>query len=365
MKKTLMALAGLGLGTACVTTGTERQSHQAVVERSRAQVPAPPWPAGDERGMANTQGRGTWLRCAWHLDDPNAKAYELSQVSSNTMPMSPFAPPLRYEPRPTSGLPGTMHAVNGEDYAAGDPGNQGTQFDGFGHFGYLPEPWNGQSGTFPADSVRYYGGLRQADVKPTPASPLLKLGVDKVPPLVTSAVLLDARSYVGKGQPLQAGQLVTAQHIEGMLQAQGLGWRGLLPGDVLYIYTGWEDLWADPDGGQGYYTRGPGLSHDATRYLAEKAITAVGLDAPFVDAMPEGTLQGKAPPAEGTPPGLPFVVHHQNLSQAGIHLLENLHLEELAADKVWTSCTMLLPLRIKGAACSAVRPVSIGAPASR
>jgi kynurenine formamidase len=366
MKRALMAVAGLSLGSACATSnpGGERLSQQAMVERSRAQVPTPPWPAGDERGMANTQGRGTWLRCAWHLDDPNAKSYELSHVSSNTMPMSPFAPPLKYDYRPTAGMPFTRHAVNGETFAGGDPGNQGTQFDALGHFGYGAEVWTGQ-GEFPADAVTYYGGWKQSDVKPTPNSPLLKLGVDRVPPIVTSAVLLDARSYVGKGQALNAGQLVTAKDIEGMLQAQGLGERGLLPGDVVYIYTGWESTWADPEGGKGYYTKGPGLSYDAAKLLGEKAITAVGLDAPFVDAISEGQLQGKAPPAEGSPPGLPFAAHHQNLAQSGIHHIENAHLAELAADKVWTSCTMILPLRLQGAAVSAVRPVAIGAPAAQ
>ena len=49
------------------------------------------------------------------------------------------------------------------------------------------------------------------------------------------------------------------------------------------------------------------------------------------------------------------------LSQAGIHLMENAKLDELAADRVWTSCTMILPLREKGAAGSAVRPIAIGA----
>jgi hypothetical protein len=49
------------------------------------------------------------------------------------------------------------------------------------------------------------------------------------------------------------------------------------------------------------------------------------------------------------------------LVQAGIHLIENAKLDELAADRVWTSCTMILPAREKGAAGAAVRPVAIGA----
>jgi len=38
-------------------------------------------------------------------------------------------------------------------------------------------------------------------------------------------------------------------------------------------------------------------------------------------------------------------------------------LDELANAKVWTSCTMVLALREKGSAGSAVRPVAVGVPA--
>ena len=37
-------------------------------------------------------------------------------------------------------------------------------------------------------------------------------------------------------------------------------------------------------------------------------------------------------------------------------------LDELAADKVWLSCTMILPLRVEGGGGSLVRPIAIGAP---
>jgi hypothetical protein len=46
----------------------------------------------------------------------------------------------------------------------------------------------------------------------------------------------------------------------------------------------------------------------------------------------------------------------------GIHHLENVKLDELANDKVWSSCTMVLALREKGSAGSAIRPVAIGVP---
>jgi kynurenine formamidase len=319
------------------------------------------WPAGDEIGMANNLGPATWARCAPHLANANAKSYELSFTRSNTMPQSPFAVPLRENAKPTVGVPGTLHAFNTDEVVSGDPGQQGTQFDALGHFAVLPQPWDGKS-DFPSAGATYYGGFTQQQVKPTPNSPLLKLGVDKVPPIVTTAVLLDAKAHLGGGKPMEAGALVTAADIEAMLKAQALSNRGIIPGDVLYIYTGWGDHWKDPDTEKSYYTKGPGLSYDAAKYLEQKQVVLVALDNPFTDPVPDGMLQGKAAPAAGTPQGLPFAIHHHNLVQAGIHNIQNANLAALARDKVWVSCTIILPLRTQGASGSPVRPVAIGAP---
>jgi kynurenine formamidase len=274
--------------------------------------------------------------------------------------MSPFGAPLTYDYAPTFGLPFTRHAGNGET-VCGEPGAQGTQMDALGHFAVLPQVWD-PAQPLPVEDAIYYNGYTQAQVKPTSDSPLLKLGIENVPPIITTAVLLDARTYLGGGEMLEDGQLITADDIRGMLQAQGLARRGILPGDVLYIYTGWEDLWQDPDTLGEYYTKGPGLAADTVFLLEQERVVLVALDNPFTDPVAEGQLTGQAPPPAGTPPGLPFFIHHYNLTQSGIHQIQNAHLEELAADGVWTSCALILPLRERGGAGSPVRPVSIGAP---
>src|ERR1700754_4878244 len=94
----------------------------------------PPWPAGDEIGMANTLGPSTWQRCAPQLANANAKSYELSFVRSNTMPQSPFGTPLKEKFNPPVGIPMTKHAFNGDQVVSGEPGAQGTQMDAIGHF---------------------------------------------------------------------------------------------------------------------------------------------------------------------------------------------------------------------------------------
>ncbi|HVL56533.1 MAG TPA: cyclase family protein, partial [Burkholderiaceae bacterium] len=230
--------------------------------------------------------------------------------------------------------------------------------------GYLPQPWDGQPPA-PVDQTRYYGGFGQKDVKPSADSPLLKLGAERIPPLVTTAVLLDAKAAVGGGNAMKAGQLVTARDIESMLERQGLSKRGILPADVVLIHTGWSERWRDPDTEKSYYAMAPGLAYDAAQYLAQRRIVAIGLDTPFIDPVAEGMLAGKAPPAPGTPAGLPFAVHHHMLTQAGIHQLENMKLDEAVNQRLWTSCVMVLPLRTQGAGGSPIRPVLIGPPAAR
>lgn len=317
--------------------------------------------AGDELGNAKALGADTWARCAPHMANPSAKSYELSYLRSNTMPGSPFGVPLEYTFRGTVGLPGTLHAFNGE-VVEGEHAAQGTQMDALGHFGYLQNPWSGE-GDFPSDDVTYFGDFSQEDVKPSAESPLLKLGIETVPPIVTSGILLDAKAAIGKGQALDAGVVITKADLDAMMAAQGMSERGILPGDAVFIHTGWGERWSDPAKDPEYYGMGPGLGYDAAQYLGKQGVVLVSLDNPFTDPVLRGQLQGKAGPAEGTPAGLPFAIHHHNLSQAGVLQIQNSRLSDIAADKVWSFCTMILPLRIEGGSGSPVRPVAIGAAA--
>jgi len=218
----------LGAGCAKPPEAPAQLTEAQVTEHSKSLVPTGPWPQNDERGMANTIGNGTWMRCAYYLAQPDAKSYELSHIRSNTMPMSPFGQPLIFEATPSVSLPGSRHVFNGERVKGGEPGAQGTQMDAIGHFAYYDEIWDGK-GAAPVNTAKYYAGYKQADVKPEPNSPLLKLGIEKAPPIITSAVLLDAKTYLGRGAALKPGELVRAADITGMLKAQGLEARGILP----------------------------------------------------------------------------------------------------------------------------------------
>jgi kynurenine formamidase len=277
------------------------------------------------------------------------------------MPSSPFSQPLKIQPRPTRGMRNAVHASNMETLT-GDQGAQGTHMDALAHFGAIRGVWDGSS-EFPVDDVFYYGGFTQKDVKPSPDTVVAKLGIHNVPPIVTSAVLLDAKAHLGNGDILKPGTVIGADAIREMLERQGIAERGLLPGDVLYIHTGWGENWKDPEPEPHYYTEGPGLGYDAAEYIAEKAVTVIALDNPFTDAVNSGQLKGLAARASGYPEGYPFAVHHYCLVEAGIHQIQNAKLDEIARDRVWLSATFILPLRVRGGCGSLVRAVAIGAPA--
>ncbi|MET0681550.1 MAG: hypothetical protein ABWZ41_11150, partial [Burkholderiales bacterium] len=70
----------LSLVVGCAALARAQTTEEDVTKRSTRLVPTGPWPAGDERGMANAIGPGTWLRCSWYLAQPKARVYEASRV---------------------------------------------------------------------------------------------------------------------------------------------------------------------------------------------------------------------------------------------------------------------------------------------
>jgi hypothetical protein len=131
-----------------------------------------------------------------------------------------------------------------------------------------------------------------------------------------------------------------------MLKAQGLEARGILPGDVVYIYTGWGDGWADPDTEKSYYSKGPGLAADAAAYLAEQKVVLIALDNPFTDAVADGQLAKRRCRHHGS--GLPFVFITPISPSTAFTRSERQSARDRCG-QVWTSCTMILPLRSRHA----------------
>src|SRR4029453_8570619 len=67
----------------------------------------------------------------------------------------------------------------------------------------------------------------------------------------------------------------------------------------------------------------PGIDLEGARFLAERGAAVVGSDTLAVERLPAGRLAGPNAP-----------VHRFMLAERGIHLVENLNLEELAERKI-------------------------------
>ena len=315
-----------------------------------------------QRGMTNLLGVDTNLRCSQQMSNPKAKTYELSYKRTASMPLSPFAG--EYKPKFLPEIPWagsrqvfTMDVLN-ENV---NDGNQGTQMDALGHFGYTDEVWNGD-GEADLSSLKYFGELNGKEVKPTPGSPLKKLGIESVPPIITTAVFLDVRKHIFNGKAMKAGEYVTVQHIEDTIKKSNVKDRGILPGDVVLINTGWSDNYQDPDDLGIYYTKAPGVSYNLVKYLSDKQVVGVGLDTWGVDTFAEEGEYG--PERSQNPEGIANPAHHYFLTQSGVHTLENFNLKDLAKDSVDLSCVIILPLMTQGSSASPLRPVAIGVPAT-
>jgi kynurenine formamidase len=347
--------------------GCDQEASEPLTERVLQDAELPQWAPDDELGNANNLGKSTRQRCALSMLLPQAKVYELGHEHSSSMPQSPFATqPFTMTPQPTAAIPFARHAAN-EETIGGVIAHQGTQLDALGHFGRLEALWFGE-GPVPSETAEYYNGFSQADIKPTPDSPLLHLGIEKVPPIVTSAVILDAKEW--NGSTLGPGEAITKEDIKSMILSDlKLAVRGgILPGDAVFIRTGWGEYWQDPpQAGSTYYLEGPGLSVDAAQYIATRGAVVVGLDNPFTDPAQLCNGQtcgvcndGTCEQQPGTEPGLPFGVHDFDLAVAGVLQIQNMNLTSIADDDVVLACTMVLPLRMTGASGSPVRPVAIG-----
>ncbi|MFZ5927257.1 MAG: cyclase family protein [Acidobacteriota bacterium] len=159
------------------------------------------------------------------------------------------------------------------------------------------------------------------------------LGIDTVQPFVARGLLYDA----APGGELNEDAEVSAAQIEA-------GLRPLAPhaGDVVLLRTGWGARWRDARrflNGQ----RQPGLSLEAARWLSENGVRAIGADNVALERIPS--------------PGM--AVHVHLLVEAGIHILECLNLEELAAAGAHEFLFLAAPLRIEGATGAPLRPFAL------
>lgn len=245
-----------------------------------------------------------------------AKVYDLAQPYFVGMPHHPSHPPFLYslvkQHGDYVGPAGNSSAADA--IALGT--HVGTHIDALCHF---------------SCGGRLFGDSEAAAAQ-SYAAGLDRYPIDSVAPILRRGVLLD----VAGAEALAEDHTITPEELAAAQQAE------IRPGDVVLIRTGWARYFADP---KKFISevRGPGPAADGARWLSKQRIFAAGSDTVAFEKVPD--------------PAMPVHVHL--LVESGIHIVECLNLDALAAAGVREFLFIALPLKIRGATGSPVRPVAV------
>jgi kynurenine formamidase len=279
------------------------------------------WGAGDERGAGNHMKPQSVLNAIKLIK--SGEVIELGHVLNAQMPMSP-ARTFNMQVKRTSPPTGTNRRAGNEEIITAEMGQVGTQFDGFAHQSH--------------DNV-HYNCFKTADIETR--NGFTKLGIHNVGMLMTRGVLIDIAGYKGV-ETLDVTYEVSVADLEGAMRKQNVS---LQAGDAVIINTGWGKLWSKD--ANRYRSGNPGLGVKAAEWLIAKDPMLLGADTAPVEVSPNPDKLLSLP------------VHQIALVVHGVHLLENLRLEELAAKSVSEFAFIMQPLKLQGATGSTVAPVAV------
>ena len=246
----------------------------------------------------------------------SARVYDLGQPYFAGMPHWPAHPPFLFGLTKRHGdLVGPAGNSSAAD-AIAMGSHVGTHIDALCHFscgGML-------HGGHPVEELQsYVGGLQ-------------KYSVDTVAPILRRGVLID----LAVNAPLAEDGEITPEQLEAACKVE------IRTGDVVLLRTGWARYFEDARKFVNE-TRLPGPGLAAARWLSAKGIFAAGSDTVAFEKSPV--------------PEMPVHVHL--LVESGIHIIECLNLEELAADGVHEFAFVAVPMKIRGATGAPVRPLAL------
>ena len=278
------------------------------------------WGAGDERGSGNHMGSASVLRAARLMRQ--GEVVELGQVLHGGIPLG--ARHFELYPKPTSMNREPNRRGSNEELVVTELGQVGTQFDGFSHQTIGDSMYN---------CVRVDETLTRDG--------FTRLGIEQVGMLMTRGVLLDIAA-LKRVEMLAEDYEITVEDLQQALDRADLS---LEPGDAVIINTGWGQLWESDV--PRFLRGGPGIGVAAAEWLVDQDPMLVGADNQPVEVQPNPD------------PALSLPVHQIMLVVNGIHLLERLKLDELAAREVYEFAFIMQPLKIRGATGSTVAPVAV------
>ena len=279
------------------------------------------WGAGDERGSGNHMKPATVLRATQLIK--TGEVIEIAHVLNDKMP---FFGTRRFDVHVKRSFMNDFSNRRGsnEEIVISEIGQVGTQFDGFAHQTHEDSHYN----CFKTGAISTRGSFT-------------KLGIEKVGTLMTRGVLIDVAGLKGVDM-LPDTYEITVKDLQDALAKQRMT---LQPGDAVLINTGWNRLWGKDNAR--YVKSCPGIGVSAAEWLAKQDPMLIGSDNWPVEVAPNPD------------PKLSLPVHQVALVVNGIHLLENLKLDDLAAKQVYEFAFVMQPLKAQGFSGSTVAPVAI------
>ena len=265
-------------------------------------------------------GPATVLRAARLIR--TGRVIELGQVLRGSMPLG--ARHFDVYMKPTGMNAGSNRRGSNEELVVAEMGQVGTQFDGFTHQTIGDSLYN----CFDQNEIMTRSGFT-------------RLGVENVGTLMTRGVLIDVAALKGVAM-LPDRYEITVDDLRQALDRQGVE---LEAGDAVLIHTGWGVLW-DTDA-ERFMASNPGIGVAAAQWLVDHDPMLLGADNQPVEVSPNPD------------PELSLPIHQMMLVVNGIHLVERMRLDELAAAGVYEFAFVVQPLKIEGATGSTVAPVAI------
>lgn len=279
------------------------------------------WGANDERGSMNHQKAAAVMNAAKLI-----KAGEVIELGHVLGPAMPFFGTRRFDvhtKRTFMNQPSNRRGSN-EEIIITELGQVGTQFDGFAHQTHEDSWYNCHKVS-----------------ENTTRSGFGKFGVHNIGALFTRGVLIDVAGYKGVDM-LGDNYEITVEDLEGALKKQNLT---LQAGDAVIIHTGWGKLWGKDNAR--YVKSCPGIGVKAAQWLIAKDPMLLGADNWPVEVSP------------GPDPLISLPVHQLALVVNGVHLLENMKLDELVQKQVSEFAFVMQPLKIQGGSGSTVAPIAV------
>lgn len=281
------------------------------------------WGTGDERGSGNhMKNPEVVLRGARLIK--TGEVIELSHVLGPGMAISATRI-YNLQPKRTAMNAGRNTRGSNEEVVTSEIGQVGTQFDGFAHQSHGDSHYN----CFKTSEIATRNGFN-------------KLGVQNAPAFFARGVLIDVAAMKGV-EMLGDTYEITVADLQQALARQGN--IKLQPGDAIIINTGWGKLYGKDNAR--FMKTTPGVGVAAAEWLAKQDPLLVGSDNWPVEVSPN-------PDKDLSLPG-----HQIFLVVNGIHILENMKLEELAAKRVYEFAFTMQPLKLYGATGSTVAPAAI------